>query len=241
MSRAIWPIGWASRRSSMSAERPTIRRPKAKSSAGIKRSRTESCLSTTTCPAISNAKSPPSWRTTTMPAITRASTILPRMAPTSDALRPSSSNAKGSSAKHSQTVACSINCMPHNLNPDDPEPPFWKPAICLKSPDDGQCPALREEAGNVSSFTGRPRQKLLVIVPLLSEIERYQRALPAFAFKDPSEYRTKKLRKQCHGKKFYDLVRLVENGENIITTHSLFSKMDRDLYAKIQAAGYEFV
>jgi hypothetical protein len=30
--------------------------------------------------------------------------------------------------------------MPHNLNPDDPEPPFWKPAICLKSPDDGQAP-----------------------------------------------------------------------------------------------------
>ena len=34
-------------------------------------------LSTTTRPAISNARSPPSWRTTTMPAITRASTILP--------------------------------------------------------------------------------------------------------------------------------------------------------------------
>jgi transposase len=29
---------------------------------------------------------------------------------------PSSSNAKGSSARQSQTVACSINCMPHNLN-----------------------------------------------------------------------------------------------------------------------------
>ena len=27
-----------------------------------------------------------------------------------------SSNAKGSSARQSQTVACSINCMPHNLN-----------------------------------------------------------------------------------------------------------------------------
>ena len=116
MSRAILPIGWTSRTSSMSAERRIIRRPRAKSSAGIKRSRTKSFLSTTTCPAISNAKSPPSWRTTTMPAITRASTILPRLTSTSDALRPSSSNAKGSSAKHSQTVACSINCMPLNLN-----------------------------------------------------------------------------------------------------------------------------
>jgi hypothetical protein len=100
---------------------------------------------------------------------------------------------------------------------------------------------LREEALNVSAFTGRPRTKLLVIVPLLSEIERYQRALPAFAFKEPSEFRTTKLRKQGHGKNFYDLMRLVEDGENIITTHSLFSKMDRDLYAKPQAAGYELI
>jgi hypothetical protein len=56
---------------------PIIRRPRAKSSAGIKRSRTASCLSTTTYPAISNARSPPSWRTTTMPAITRASQSTP--------------------------------------------------------------------------------------------------------------------------------------------------------------------
>ena len=108
--------GWIARRWSMSAAPPIIRRPRARSSAGIRRSRTASCLSTTTCPAISNARSPPSWRITTMPAITRASTILPRLTSTSGALRPSSSNAKGSSARQSQTVACSINCMPHNLN-----------------------------------------------------------------------------------------------------------------------------
>ena len=104
------------RRWSMSAAPPITRRPRARSSAGIRRSRTASCLSTTTCPATSNARSRPSWRITTMPAITRASTILPRLTSTSGALRPSSSNAKGSSARQSQTVACSINCMPHNLN-----------------------------------------------------------------------------------------------------------------------------
>ena len=36
-------------------------------------------------------------------------------------------------------------------------------------------------------------------------------------------------------------MRLVEDGENIITTHSLFYKMDRDLYAKLHAAGYELI
>jgi putative transposase len=34
----------------------------------------------------------------------------------SGALRPSSSNAKGSNARQSQTVACSISCRSHNLN-----------------------------------------------------------------------------------------------------------------------------
>jgi hypothetical protein len=100
---------------------------------------------------------------------------------------------------------------------------------------------LKDEAANVSTFTGRPNKKVLVIVPLLSEIERYQRSLPSFAFKEPSEYNSKKLRTKGHGKKFYDLVRLVEDGENIITTHALFSKMDRDLYAKLREAGYELI
>jgi hypothetical protein len=49
----------------MSAVPLITRRPRARSSADIRRSRTASCLSTTTCPAISNARSPPSWRTTT--------------------------------------------------------------------------------------------------------------------------------------------------------------------------------
>jgi transposase InsO family protein len=73
-------------------------------------------LEHTTCPAISNVRSPPSWLITTMPAITRAWAISRRPTSTSDEPRPSSSNAKGSNDKQSQTVACSINCMPHNLN-----------------------------------------------------------------------------------------------------------------------------
>ena len=115
-SRRISRNGWIARRWSMSAARLIIRRPKARSSAGIKRSRTASCSSITTCPAISNARSRPSSSTTTMPAITRASAISLRPTSTSGALRPSSSNAKGSSARPSQTVVCSINCAPHNLN-----------------------------------------------------------------------------------------------------------------------------
>jgi len=56
----------------VSVEPPIIRRPRAKSSAGVRRSRTGSCSSITTCPAISNARSRPSSSPITMPAITRA-------------------------------------------------------------------------------------------------------------------------------------------------------------------------
>ena len=108
MSRAILPIGWTSRTSSMSTERRIIRRPRARSSAGIKRSRTESCLSITIYPAISNARSRPSSSTTTMLAITRASAISLRLTSTSGGPRPSSSNTKESNARPSQIVVCSI-------------------------------------------------------------------------------------------------------------------------------------
>jgi putative transposase len=68
ISRAILPIGWTNRTSSMSVERPTIRRPRARSSAGIKRSRTASC-----------GRSRPSSSIIIMPAITRAWAISHRL------------------------------------------------------------------------------------------------------------------------------------------------------------------
>ena len=36
------------------------------------------------------------------------------------------------------SLAASTTCRIISIT-DDPEPPFWKPAICLKSSDDGQC------------------------------------------------------------------------------------------------------
>ena len=57
---------------STSAARPIIRRPRARSSAGIRRSRTASCSRTTTCPAISKPRSTTSSITTITGATTRA-------------------------------------------------------------------------------------------------------------------------------------------------------------------------
>jgi transposase InsO family protein len=66
--------------------------------------------------AISNVRSRTSWLVTTMRDTTRAWPISRQPMSTSDGLRPSSSNAKGSNDRQSPIVACSINCMPHNLN-----------------------------------------------------------------------------------------------------------------------------
>src|SRR4051812_11911221 len=52
--------------------RPAIRKPRARSSVGIKRSKTASCSKTTICPATSKLKSVGSSITTTIAAITRA-------------------------------------------------------------------------------------------------------------------------------------------------------------------------
>jgi hypothetical protein len=77
---------------------------------------------------------------------------------------------------------------------------------------------------SINPFTDKPRKKTIVLVPLISEIERYQLSLPAYAFKEPSERDPKRLRKRGHGKKFYDLIRLVEDGENIIAPMPSFTR-----------------
>ena len=76
-----------------------ILRPRARSSAGTRRSRTASCSRTTSCRAISKPRSQPSSSTTITGAITRASTISPRPTSTSDAARPSCCNEKGSNER----------------------------------------------------------------------------------------------------------------------------------------------
>ena len=46
------------------------------------------------------------------------------------------------------------------LTADDPEPPFWKPAICLKSSDDGHSPGFASSA--------RPRRRRLIFCAISS-------------------------------------------------------------------------
>ncbi len=74
--------------------------------------------------------------------------------------------------------------------------------------------------------------KFLVVVPLLSEVDRFIHSCPDLRFKNPQP---------IHGKKLYHLDKLVEEGENIVTTHALFRLLDRSIYEKLKEQGYVLI
>lgn len=82
----------------------------------------------------------------------------------------------------------------------------------------------------VSHHKAVPRY--LVVVPSLAEVDRYRESCGLLAFKDPQP---------IHGRKLYHLNKLIEDRENIITTHALFKLMDRETYGLLRAAGYTLV
>jgi hypothetical protein len=74
--------------------------------------------------------------------------------------------------------------------------------------------------------------KFLIVVPLLTEVDRFASACPDLRFKDPQP---------IHGKKLYHLEKLIEDGENIVTTHSLFKLLNRTIYDKLKGQGYTLI
>jgi hypothetical protein len=78
--------------------------------------------------------------------------------------------------------------------------------------------------------TDRPR--FVYVTPLIDEAERIQLGCPDLKFKDP---------KPIHGRKFWDLKALLRAGENVATTHALFSMFDGEAYDLISAGGYTLV
>lgn len=87
---------------------------------------------------------------------------------------------------------------------------------------------------NVSdAFNGLPGdRKFLYVTPLLSEVERVQSACGNLRFRDPVP---------VHGRKFYHLEQLIEAGENVATTHRLFSLLSQSVYRKLREQNYTLV
>ena len=89
---------------------------RARSSGGIRRSRTASCLRTIICPATSRPRSTHSSITTTIAAITRAWVISHRLTSTLDAPKPSCWNEKGSNETQSEIAACNTKKTPLKIS-----------------------------------------------------------------------------------------------------------------------------
>ena len=65
----------------------------------------------------------------------------------------------------------------------------------------------------IKYINSNPQVNFIVITPFLKEVERFKRECPDANFKEPKKEHTKP-------KSFH---RLLSHGENIVSTHSLFS------------------
>ncbi|MFZ5781346.1 MAG: hypothetical protein ACOY4R_14235 [Pseudomonadota bacterium] len=79
---------------------------------------------------------------------------------------------------------------------------------------------------------GDPPPRFLYVTPLLDEVERVKARCPDLNFRDPVP---------VHGRKFFDLERLVDAGECIATTHELFRMLTPRVVKRLQEQGYELV
>lgn len=82
-------------------------------------------------------------------------------------------------------------------------------------------------------------EKIMYVTPYVDEAKRIQQNCEKRGFAIPSEVASA----QHNGKptKYSDLVRLVEDGRNIATTHSLYKRCDASLLAKVKEQGYTLI
>lgn len=77
------------------------------------------------------------------------------------------------------------------------------------------------------------RQRYLYITPILDEVKRVVEACDDISFKQPEA--------REHGSKYFNLSKLIEDGENIASTHALFKYMEGSLAEKIRERRYTLV
>ena len=85
----------------------------------------------------------------------------------------------------------------------------------------------------INFINSSPRnKKFLVITPYLDEIKRYKKLCSSKHFKEPV---------YNGGSKLDNIRELLKNGENIVSTHSLFHRFDHDLVSTCETLGYTLI
>lgn len=85
--------------------------------------------------------------------------------------------------------------------------------------------------GLINYMNNHPDNKYLFITPFLDEVERIQKGCKNLDFKTPNDKYSK----------LSDLKKLIDNGENIASTHALFSIIDKETRNLIRENGYILV
>ncbi len=74
--------------------------------------------------------------------------------------------------------------------------------------------------------------RYLYVAPMLAEVDRVKAYCPSLNFRDPQP---------IEGRKLYHLKTLLEEGQNVCTTHALFSMLNRDIYELLKKRKYVLV
>lgn len=91
---------------------------------------------------------------------------------------------------------------------------------------------LEDVAKEFSPELPQEQHRYLYVTPSLDEVDRITEACPDLDFRNPEP---------IEGRKYFHLDRLVGEGRNICTTHSLFRMLTQATYAKLKQQGYTLV
>ena len=80
--------------------------------------------------------------------------------------------------------------------------------------------------------TADKKERFLIITPYISEVERYQRECPLRKFVEPYKR---------HGKKLNGIKDLIRQGRNIVSTHALFQRFDKEIIDLCSVLNYTLI
>lgn len=94
---------------------------------------------------------------------------------------------------------------------------------------DAICGAGKTTAAiNYINHPSNSGERFMYVTPYLTEVQRIKESCEEKRFKEP----------QVFGSKMLDILRLIENGENIVTTHNLFSRFTPEIINIVKLSGY---
>lgn len=84
----------------------------------------------------------------------------------------------------------------------------------------------------INMMNNKQDRAYIFITPFLTEVQRIKNSCPTLNFKEP---------KTINGSKLNGLKKLITNGDNIVSTHALFNRADKELIDLLNMSGYTLI